>query len=115
MYIRANEENRIQLVSVFERPGSVAYDGELPEDFTETFSLGKYLFVVGEIVLNDAWDEASGTLISLPNDVPHRELLLSAGISSIEELQEIEDLTSIQGIGKSKAADIHDYLTTNKK
>jgi hypothetical protein len=33
----------------------VEYDGDIPEDFMNTFSQGKYLFVDGAIVPVDGW------------------------------------------------------------
>ena len=104
MYIRTDETNKIELVSLFDRPETVEFKGELPEDFFETFSLGKYLFADGEIVKNTSYGEAS-----LPQDIPHRTILIAEGISSIQELP--EDLTIISGIGSAKADDINNYLT----
>ena len=103
MYIRTDETNKIELVSLFERPETVEFKGELPEDFYQSFSLGKYLFADGEIVKNTSYGEAS-----LLQDIPHRTILITEGISSIKELP--EDLTTINGIGKSKADDINNYL-----
>ena len=103
MYIRTDETNKIELVSLFDRPETVEFKGELPEDFLETFSLGKYLFVEGEIVKSTSYGESN-----FPKDVPHQTILMTEGISSIKELP--EDLTTINGIGKSKADDINNYL-----
>ena len=102
MYIRSNLENRIELVSLIPREGDTLYNGEIPNDFYSTFSRGKYLFINGEIIKNTSYGEAS-----LPKDIPHRTILINAGISSIKDLP--EDLTTIGGIGKSKADDIINY------
>jgi len=112
MYIRSNLENRIELVSLIPREGDTLYNGEIPNDFYSTFSRGKYLFINGEIVANSNWNEANEELETMPQDVPHRALLIEAGISSIQELEGIQDLTSLTGIGSVKAQEIKTYLLT---
>jgi len=112
MYLRAYENGRIVLGSVNNHTGTVKYNEELPEDFLSTFSTGKYLFLAGEIVANAEWEEPTQEeeSHSLPNEFPHRKILIENGVTSIEELP--EDLTSINGIGASKAEDITEFLLT---
>lgn len=43
----------------------------------------------------------------LPADLPGLAALLEAGISTYSELQQIEDLTKIEGVGRATAAKIH--------
>ncbi len=121
-YIRANEDNTIHLISDKKRKETVPYGGELPGDFYNTFSKGKYLFVDGEIVHNPQWgnsnknEGASGeNEEELPQDIPHRGLLIAAGILTLSALLEIEDLTTITGIGVVKAGEINIYLSTTNK
>lgn len=50
---------------------------------------------------------------NLPEDLPMREVLIDAGIDSIEALNEIatpESLTALKGIGKKSADNILKYL-----
>lgn len=111
MYLHLNPDNTISKISVNAFTDAIEYDKPLPSDFYNTFSKGKYLFIDGEIAVNSAWSEENGEVVSLPADVPHRTLLLNAGISSIQEIEQIEDLTTISGIGSAKAEDITNYLT----
>ena len=46
----------------------------------------------------------------LPADIPGRAQLVAAGITSIEQLLDIPDLTSIDGVGKGIASRIETYL-----
>jgi hypothetical protein len=46
----------------------------------------------------------------LPEDLPFRKILESAGISDIDALKAVEDLTTIKGIGEASAKAIADYL-----
>jgi len=49
----------------------------------------------------------------LPEDIPHRELLETAGLLSLKavmELHRVDDLEAIGGIGHAKARDIALYL-----
>ena len=101
-YIRTNKDGTIHLIADKEQPNTVAYSGKFPYDFYQTFSKGKYLFVDGEIVENAYFNESG-----LPRDIPHRTILITEGIRSIKDLP--EDLTTIGGIGKSKADDIINY------
>lgn len=110
IYLRTNPDHTIHLIAEKEQPNTVPYSGEVPDDLLATFSKGKYLFMGDEIVLNSAWSQDNGEVVSLPADIPHRTLLLSAGISSLAELQDIEDLTTLSGIGTAKAEDITNYL-----
>lgn len=55
MYIRAVNDGIIILASIEEIEGTVFYSGEIPNDFMLLFSLGKYLFVNGEIVEAQNW------------------------------------------------------------
>ncbi|MEO9884247.1 MAG: DUF2977 domain-containing protein [Balneola sp.] len=110
MYIRVNDNHTIHSVSDKNKPDSIVYAGDLPQDFYQTFSKGKYLFIDDEIVLNPNWNEDNNEVLTLPEDVPHRVLLIEQGISSIEELQQIEDKTTIPGVGEVKASEINNYL-----
>lgn len=51
-----------------------------------------------------------GAAPQLPDDIPHRDELIDAGVASLEALRDLEDLTALPGIGKAKAADIKEYL-----
>lgn len=47
----------------------------------------------------------------LPEDVPHRQILIDNGIATMADLLEVEDFESeLSGIGDSKAADLEAYL-----
>jgi len=109
-HLRTNPDHTIHLIADKALPDTQPFAGDLPDDFYNTFSKGKYLLIDGELVINAAWSEANGELIELPADIPHRELLLAAGVSSIRELQDIEDLTTLSGIGEVKAGEINEYL-----
>ena len=50
MYIRANEDGIITLLSTIENVDCFFYEKEFPKDFLATYSLGKYLFLNKEIV-----------------------------------------------------------------
>ena len=52
-------------------------------------------------------EEEGGTL---PADIPGRAKLVAAGITSIEQLLDIPDPTSIDGVGKGIASRIETYL-----
>lgn len=47
---------------------------------------------------------------NLPEDIPGREALLAAGVESIGDLERVEDLTEIVGIGRATAAKIREYV-----
>jgi hypothetical protein len=111
-HIRTNIDHTIQMISDKEFPNTSTYSGEFPDDFYSTFSKGKYLFQSGEIIENPNWNESNGEILSLPDKVPHRALLIEAGVSSLQELLTIDDLTSLTGIGEAKAKDINEYLST---
>jgi hypothetical protein len=51
MYIRANQNGAIELISNEPIVDTVHYTGELPEDFNSTFGTGKYLFKGGGFIL----------------------------------------------------------------
>lgn len=53
--------------------------------------------------------------VPLPDDLPHREEVEAAGVSSIDELAAIGDLTTLPGIGKAKAADIAAYMAAQNE
>ena len=112
MYLRADKNGKIELASAYNHEGTVKYNEELPEDFLSTFSTGKYLLIEGEIVANAEWEEPTQEeeSHSLPNEFPHRKILIENGVTSIEKLP--EDLTTINGIGASKAEDITEFLLT---
>lgn len=112
-YIRTHSDNTIALVADKELPNTTGYSGSFPSDFYNTFSKGKYLFTGSEITLNPNWNEDNQEVLTLPEDLLHRTLLIEGGISSVQELQSIEDITTIPGIGEAKAEDINEYLTTN--
>ena len=54
----------------------------------------------------------AGADSDLPEDVPAREVLVAAGVSEEQlwELFDADDLTSIEGVGKGRAAEIAEYL-----
>ncbi len=55
MYIRANEDGIITLLSTIENVDCFFYEKEFPKDFLATYSLGKYLFLNKEIVEVEGW------------------------------------------------------------
>ncbi len=114
MYIRTTGDSGfIELISNHSRPETVKYSGDFPDDLYQTFSKGKYLFDGEDILLNPDWNEETQSTGNedLPEDTPHRELLIEAGITTLVELQGINDKTSIPGIGIVKAGEINIYLT----
>lgn len=46
----------------------------------------------------------------LPEDVPHRQWLVKAGVETVEELEERADLTELRGIGPARAAKLRGWL-----
>ena len=50
--------------------------------------------------------------ITLPEDVPSRQLLMESGFSTVEGLASmtVEELTEIKGIGKKSAEKIYEYF-----
>ena len=46
----------------------------------------------------------------LPLDMPHRDLFIAAGITTMEELTELGDLTQISGVGTSRAMEVVGFL-----
>ena len=46
----------------------------------------------------------------LPADIPHREKLIAAGVTTLEELKEYNDFTEIDGIGVKAGKAIDNYL-----
>ena len=46
----------------------------------------------------------------LPEDLPAREVLFAAGVKTLDELSGIDDLTSLEGVGKKTAEKIENYL-----
>lgn len=112
-YLRKNSDNTIHLIADKEQVDTFPYEGDLPVDFYENFSKGKYLFIEGEIVLNADWNEETESAENadeLDEETPHLELLNQAGIFTKAELNAVEDLTTIAGIGTVKAAEIKTYI-----
>ena len=70
----------------------VRLDEQAPETLGEKFGLS-------------AEEAAEATL---PSDIPHRDLLVKAGVTA-EDLP-ATDVTAVPGIGPAKAANIHEYL-----
>lgn len=56
-------------------------------------------------------EETDNSISDLPEDFPAREFLIEADILNIEAVKEIEDLTSIKGIGKATKEQILSYLS----
>lgn len=52
----------------------------------------------------------SDTTVSLPDDVPARDMLIAAGVTTVDALRAVDDLTSIMGIGKVTASHIYGWL-----
>lgn len=46
----------------------------------------------------------------LPLDIPGRDKLIAAGVKTMNELRQYDDITEIKGIGKTTAKAIVDYL-----
>lgn len=55
MYIRADINGGILLISVAENENCVSYTGAVPADFFAKVGLGKYQFINNEIVAVPAW------------------------------------------------------------
>jgi hypothetical protein len=51
---------------------------------------------------------------TLPNDLPGRDAFLEAGIETVEEIKELDDLTKVNGIGDATAEDIVEYFKENQ-
>ena len=46
----------------------------------------------------------------LPEDMPYRHVLINLGITTVEEVKKIEDLTALKGIGQKSAGAIREFL-----
>ena len=44
----------------------VAYEGDIPDDFYQTFPTGKYTFLAGSLVTNNDWVPPAISLSTLP-------------------------------------------------
>lgn len=56
--------------------------------------------------------ETTGGNTPIPDDFPHADILTEGnGLRYLEELVDIEDFTTLEGIGESKADDIRDALS----
>ena len=55
MYILADKDGNVQYIGIIQAEGSVLFSGVIPEDFNNTFALGKYTFVNGAIVETVGW------------------------------------------------------------
>ena len=60
--------------------------------------------------LDGGIEEEEGEEGTLPADIPGRAKLVAAGITSIEQLLDVPDLTSIDGVGEGIASQIETYL-----
>lgn len=62
----------------------------------------------------DAEEEEAGDeqpVQDLPDDLPGRERLLAAGLSTVDAVRDYEDLTDVDGIGAATADRIRAYLS----
>jgi hypothetical protein len=54
--------------------------------------------------------ESTPVEVELPDDFPHRHLLIQNGIKTVGAVLKIDDLTELKGIGKKSAEAIEAYL-----
>jgi len=54
--------------------------------------------------------ESQNGYSDLPDDIPGRKLLIAANIKTMEDLRSINNITDIEGIGKTVAGFIKGYL-----
>lgn len=52
--------------------------------------------------------------IGLPEDFPHRKILVDNGIETYQELAEITDFTTLDKIGPSRAENIVEFITPDE-
>ena len=65
-----------------------------------------------ELGFATAYHQVISHVTDLPADMPHREKLLKAGVTTMEELKEYDDLTEIDGIGVKAAQAIDKYINS---
>lgn len=75
----------------------------------ETNDDAKVNFVHAAII--EPTNEDDSDNCDLPKDLPGREQLITAEILTIEAIKEVDDLTSIKGIGEKTKEQILSYLT----
>lgn len=79
MFIVANEDGSINRIGSITTDNAVEYTGVEPEDFGNTFALGKYKFINGQIVEVEGW--VAPTPPELPGD-PGQEKLIGSGTAT---------------------------------
>ena len=55
MYIRADNNGNIQMISNTVNTNCVLYPGTIPNDFIDTLGYGKYIFLNGVISAVEGW------------------------------------------------------------
>lgn len=73
------------------------------------YTVGNYSWVTTEVAktyIKEGYASAYTPTSDLPDDIPHRDLLIEGGVNDI---QDVQDLTKIKGIGKAKAKEIEQW------
>lgn len=55
IYIKADEEGTIQVISLEPLENCVPYSGYVPKDLIVKFSVGKYKFIDGQVIKVAGW------------------------------------------------------------
>lgn len=88
---------------------ALEHAGVEPEERTLTEVAEDVLaFLRGDVGDDGEEDEGGGG--TLPDDFPYVEMLRAAGLATVEDVQEHDDLTEISGIGESRADEIREAL-----
>jgi predicted flap endonuclease-1-like 5' DNA nuclease len=56
---------------------------------------------------------ARQTTQTLPEDLPGREAFIAAGIETLDEIKELDDLTELKGIGEATAEEVIHWFKEN--
>lgn len=80
------------------------------EGFNEVMSSKVYGYLLAEGVIKES-DLPEEDACKLPEDFPYRKELSDSGVNTVEEVLAIEDLTTIKGIGESKAKEVTGFLS----
>lgn len=101
--MRVRALQTIKYGSQWKVPGTPSEEFDLPDELLEKYH--GIVMVVGESVVK-APPEVKG----LPDDLPYRHVFEDLGIDTLDAIREIDDLTSLKGIGKKSAETVAKFL-----
>lgn len=103
----ARGKHTVRVINTVKFKGEYHIPGEESAVFEVTATERKQL---GSLVEDHDGDAPEVVESDLPDNLPGRAVLIEAGYASLDAIAEVEDLTSIDGIGAKTADAIEEYF-----